>query len=266
MIASLLLWPSPLTCLFSACLLQRIMPGDLKLPWIFQDESLYTIFNRIFIKAFVQCKVTAMGSGFQNVDLTSQKSMIQRCPGSAFYHCDKHHNQWKLGKEKIYAIWFIRQGVRAGAWRLEPGTRNWSRSPEGLLVTGFSWLTQLAVYTTQDHLPRHVSTHSVQAPSMSIISQSLSDGGIFSAEDPSSQMTVACSKLSKPNKHKLRVLFPIRIWCWNSGKQLRSGNSCSRLLLVPQVGTKWAEDTQLEGCSNHFKFPCYFNICVCGGL
>lgn len=60
-------------------------------------------------------------------------------------------------------------GQEHGDWN--PGPETEAGIPEGLLMTGFSWLSQLAVYTIQDHLPGHVTIHSVQAPSTSIISQ-----------------------------------------------------------------------------------------------
>lgn len=62
-------------------------------------------------------------------------------------------------------------------------------------------------YSTQDHLPRGSTNHSGMDPPKSTLIQKnphpsnlftgQCDGGIFSVEGPSSQMTLACIKLAK---------------------------------------------------------------------
>jgi len=51
-----------------------------------------------------------------------------------FYYCIKHHDQKKLGKERLYFNYtFLRIGTQTGQ---EPGGRSWYRGHGGILLTG----------------------------------------------------------------------------------------------------------------------------------
>lgn len=85
--------------------------------------------------------------------------------------------------------------------------RNWSRDCKRMLFTGCSHgLLSLLSHTVQDHLPRGGPIHNGPSPPTSMakkenapidLSIRQSDGGMFSTESSSSQMTLACVKLAK---------------------------------------------------------------------
>ena len=87
-------------------------------------------------------------------------------------------------------------------------------APHGLL--------SLLSYITQDHLPRDGTAHSGLSPPTPIINQEKgspamptgqSDGGMFSVEVLSSQMTMACVELTKTNKTNQALLLT---WQYNT--------------------------------------------------
>lgn len=129
------------------------------------------------------------------------------------------HGDWNSGPETEA------EALKDCWWPASHGSLNW------LFIQPRNTCPDLSPPTVFRLLPRQSSVRRTPLD----LPTSLSDGGIFSAEDPSSQMTVACIKLSRPNKHTLSVLFPIRIWCWNSGEQLCSGNSCNSSCLFPRL-------------------------------
>lgn len=117
------------------------------------------------------------------------------------------NNQGKKGFIPAY-ISRSRSMMQRSQRRGEAGTetdKSWRMLPTGLLL--MAGLACFVIHTTQSSLPRSGIAYSGLSPLTSLVDQMLptgqSEGGIFSAEVPSSQMTPTWVKLTgKKPKHR----------------------------------------------------------------
>lgn len=116
----------------------------------------------------------------------------------------KHQDQSNLGKSGF--IWGVHHFIieESQGRNLEAGS-DAEAMEEYCLQACSSWLAQPSSYRTKDHQPRDGTTHRGLGPPIFIINKKMcthlrrgqSDRGCFSVEAPSSQMTLACVKLTK---------------------------------------------------------------------
>lgn len=117
---------------------------------------------------------------------------LDRMSHLALYCCDKGHDKKQHGEEKIYfslRLYSIKKVSQGRNARQNPGSRNWSRGHQGMLLTGLLSMAHSScfLYTTQDHLPTSRTNNGLD-PSTSIVKQEnvwwlpigQSDGGTFS--------------------------------------------------------------------------------------